>query len=77
MSSIEILAEKILNLFNKKVLMLLDNVHKKYPETSMEEMIKMWSEQWNDELEIKNMPSKQHDDKMKTCKHIYIKGKKC
>jgi hypothetical protein len=50
---------------------LLDNVNKKYPETSLVEMENMWRKQEftvpYDELE--------HYDEFKQCQHMYIKGK--
>jgi hypothetical protein len=54
---------------------LLDNVNKKYPETSLVEMENMWRKQeFNlpyDELEM----IKERYDENKQCQHMYIKGK--
>jgi hypothetical protein len=73
MAAIEILVEKILNMFNNEVLLLLNNVHKKYPETSLVEMENIWHQQKFDSPYDELGMTKEEDNNQ--CQHMYIKGK--
>jgi hypothetical protein len=59
--------EKIID---DKIFVLLNDVHDKYPETSIDEMKNMWRNQ-----EFTLTYDKQEELKNKQCQYMYIKGK--
>jgi predicted Zn-ribbon and HTH transcriptional regulator len=68
----------IFKTFDEEVFVLLNNVHKKYPETSIVEMENVWRDQGftlpYDELKMIKIMQQEQDDELKInnkqCQHI-------